>query len=80
MSRFLTPQSVAARPDGSYFSPEKLAMLQRVFNATCKEESITAKDERDAIAIELLEVSKAIDDEAALITVVKDAIARYRSR
>lgn len=80
MSRFLTPQSVAARPDRSYFSPEKLAMLQRIFDAACKDASITAKDERDAIAIELLEVSKAIEDEAALTVVVKDAIARYRSK
>jgi hypothetical protein len=80
MSRFLTPQSVAARPDSSYFSPEKLAKLQRIFDAACKDASITAKDARDAIAIKLLAASKTIDDEAALIVVVKDAIASYRSK
>lgn len=80
MSRFLTPQSVAARPDGSYFSPEKLAMLQRIFDAACKDASIVAKVERDAIAIKLLAASKSIDDEAGLIVVVKDAIAQYRSK
>lgn len=69
---------MAARPDASYFSPEKLAMFKRIFDAACKEASITAKDERDAIAIELLVASKTSDDEAALIAVVKEAIAGYR--
>ncbi len=27
MSKFLTPESVATRPDASYFSPERLAKL-----------------------------------------------------
>ena len=75
MSRYLTPQSVAARPDGSYFSPEKLALLKRIFDAACKDASITAQDKRDAIAIKLLAASKAIDDEAALTVVVKDVVA-----
>ena len=79
MSRFLTPQSVAARPDAGYFSPEKLVMLKRIFDAACKEASITAKDERDAIAIKLLVASKTIDDEVSLIVVMKDAIASYLS-
>ena len=79
MSRFLTPQSVAARPDASYFSPEKLAMLKRIFDAACKEAGITESNERDAIAIKLLAASKTIDDEAALIVAMKDAITRYRS-
>jgi hypothetical protein len=78
MSRFLTPQSVAARPDASYFSPEKLAMFKRIFDAACKEANITAKDERDAIAIKLLEAGKTSDDEATLIAVVKDVIAGYQ--
>ena len=80
MSRFLTPQSVAARPDASYFSPERLAMLQRIFDAACKDTNITAGDERDFIAIKLLGASKTIDDEAALLAVVKEAIASYRSK
>ena len=76
MSRYLTPQSVAARLDGSYFSPERLAMLKRIFDATCKDASITARDERDVIAIKLLAASEKIDGEAALIAVMKDAIDR----
>jgi hypothetical protein len=79
MSKILTPESVATRPDASYFSTEKLSMLKRIFDAACKDASITATDERDAIAIELLAASKTIDDEAALIIVVKDAIAHLRS-
>jgi hypothetical protein len=78
MSRFLTPQSVAARPDGSYFSPEKLAMLKRIFDAACKDAGIASTDERDAIAIKLLTASKTTDGEDALIVVLKDAIASYR--
>jgi hypothetical protein len=78
MSKVLTPESVATRPDASYFSPEKLAMLKRIFDAACKEASITATDERDAIAIELLVASKTSDDEATLIAVVKEAIAGYQ--
>ena len=42
MSRYLIQQSVAARPDASYFSPEKLVMLKRIFDAACKEASIMA--------------------------------------
>ena len=79
MSKILTPESVATRPDASYFSTEKLSMLKRIFDAACKDASITASDERDALAIELLAASKTIDDEAALIVVVKDAIAHLRS-
>ena len=78
MSRFLNPQSVAARPDASYFSTEKLSMLKRIFDEACQNANITAGEQRDAIAIRLLAASKTIDDEAALIAAVKDAIASYQ--
>jgi hypothetical protein len=78
MSKVLTPESVATRPDASYFSPEKLAMLKRIFDAACKEASITATDERDAIAIELLVASKTSEDEATLIAIVREAIVGYQ--
>ena len=55
-------------------------MLKRIFDfgmQRCKHYGV---DQRDAVAIKLLAASKTIDDEAALIAVVKDAIASYRSK
>ena len=57
MSKFLTPESVAARPDAGYFSPTKLAMLKRIFGSFCTEENITSEQQRDALAANLLEAS-----------------------
>lgn len=78
MSWFLTPRSVSARSDASYFSPEKLAMLQSIFDAACKDACITTGHQRDAIAVRLLAASKTIDDEAKLFVVVQAAIAEVR--
>jgi hypothetical protein len=79
MSKLLTPESVATRPDASYFSPERLEMLKRIFESVCNEENIVSKEHRDDLAFKLLMASKSTDDEAALIVVVKDAIAHLRS-
>ena len=78
MSKVLTPESVATRPDGSYFSPEKLATLKRIFDSVCKTENIHLKEHRDELAVELLLASKHTDDEAALVAVMKYIIAGYR--
>ena len=78
MSKVLTPESVAARPDASYFSPEKLAMLKRIFDSVCKEELIVSKEHRDQLAAKLLMASKHVDDEATLTAIMKDDIASYR--
>jgi hypothetical protein len=78
MSRFLTPESVAARPDASYFPPEKLTMLRRIFDVVCKEENIVSEQQRDELAANLLEASKFSKDEKTLIAVMKYDIAGYR--
>ena len=78
MSKFLTPESVATRPDASYFSPERLAMLKRIFESVCREESIVSEEQRDELAANLLEASKITEDEKTLIAVMKYDIAGYR--
>jgi hypothetical protein len=78
MSKFLTPESVATRPDASYFSPERLAMLKRIFESVCKEESIVSEEQRDELAANLLEASRITEDEKTLIAVMKYDIAGYR--
>jgi hypothetical protein len=78
MSKVLTPENVATRPDASYFSPERLAMLKRIFDAVCKEENIVSDEQRDELAANLLEAGKFTCDEKTLIAVIKYDIAGYR--
>jgi hypothetical protein len=78
MSKVLTPESVATRPDASYFSPERLARLKRVFDSVCKQESVAAIEQRDELAVNLLAASKITDDEETLVAVMKYDIARFR--
>ena len=78
MSKVLTPESVATLPDASYFSPEKLAMLKRIFDSVCMEQRIVSKEHRDKLAANLLMASKHVDDEATLIAIMKNDIASYR--
>ena len=78
MSKILTPESVATRPDASYFSPERLKMLKRIFDAVCKEENIVSEVQRDELAANLLEASKLTRDEGTLIAVMKYDIAGFR--
>jgi hypothetical protein len=78
MSKFLTPESVATRPDASYFSPERLAMLKRIFESVCNEENIVSEEQRDELAANLLEASRITEDEKTLIAVMKYDFAGYR--
>ncbi|HUQ35357.1 MAG TPA: hypothetical protein VM144_03170 [Aestuariivirga sp.] len=78
MSKVLTPESVATRLDASYFSPERLAMLKRIFDAVCKDEKIVSEEQRDELAVNLLEAGKFTSDERTLISVMKYDIAGYR--
>ena len=78
MSKFLTPESVAARPDARYFSPKRLAMLKRVFDRICQEENIATEEQCDELAVNLLEASKLTRDERALLAVMKYDIAAYK--
>jgi hypothetical protein len=78
MSKVLTPESVAARPDACYFSPEKLSMLKRIFDSVCNDENIVSEEQRDELAVNLLEASKFSRDEKTLVAVMKYDIAGYR--
>ena len=78
MSKFLTPESVATRPDARYYSPERLALLKRIFDAVCEEENIVSEEQRDELAVNLLEASKLTSDERTLVAVMKYDIAGYR--
>ena len=78
MSKFLTPESVAARPDASHFSPARLTLLKRIFDSVCKDENIVSEEQRDELAVNLLEASKLTGDEGTLIAVLKYDIAGYR--
>lgn len=77
MSKFLTPESVSARDDASYYSRERLAHLKRIFDAVCSAENIVSEDQRDYLAANLLEASKFTRDEKILIAVMKYDIAGY---
>jgi hypothetical protein len=79
MSKFLTPESVATRPDARYFTAQRLAMLKRIFESVCKEESVVSEEQRDELAANLLEASRITEDEKTLIAVMKYDIAGYRS-
>ena len=58
MSKLLTPESVATRPDAGNYSSETLSMLKRIFEAVCTEENIVSEEERDYLASTLLEAAK----------------------
>ena len=77
MSKFLTPESVATRPDATYFSPEKLSKLKRIFEAVCKEEKVVSEELHDYLAKKLLEAATFTNDERTLIDVMKYDIAGY---
>jgi hypothetical protein len=78
MSRFLTSENVATRPDAKDFPPKRLAMLERIFESVCESESILSEEERDDLALNLLEASKLTRDEKTLIAVMKYDIGGYR--
>ena len=77
MSKFLTPESVATRPNATYFSSEKLEKLKRIFDAVCTEENVTSEELRDYIAKNLLEAATFTIDERTLADVMKYDIAGY---
>ena len=78
MSKFLTPERVATRPDASYFSPEKLSMLKRILDSVCREENIVSEEHRDELATNLLEASKLTGDERTLTAVIRFDIGGHR--
>lgn len=79
MTKKFSLESVALREDASYFSPEKLTTLKRIFDTACEEAAIPADatSERDALAIRMLAASKITEDEPSLIAFARKVIAEF---
>lgn len=78
MSVLFDKNSISARPDAGYYSPEKLTLLKRIFENACKEADVRDKETRDSLANQLLVAGKTFEDENALIEFMKKAIAQSR--
>ena len=80
MTTKFTLESIALREDASYFSPEKLALLKRIFDEVCRESDISsdARERRDELAVRMLVASKITEDEASLTAFARKVIAEFR--
>ena len=78
MSKFLTPETVAARPGAVSFSPQKLEMLRRIFESVCGHENNLNDVQRQELAANLLEAARLTEDEETLVAVLKYDIAGFR--
>ena len=77
MSIHFSKESISARPDSGYYSPEKITLLRRIFDNACNKAKIVEQHQRDFLALKLLAAGKNFEDEAALIGLVKRSIANY---
>ena len=77
MSIHFSKESISARPDSGYYSPEKITLLKRIFDNACNKAEIVEQHQRDCLALKLLAAGKNFEDEAALIDLVKRSIANY---
>ena len=78
MSILFSKESILARTDSGYYSPEKLTLLKRIFDNTCKEAGIADKATRDELASKLLVAAKTFVDEDSSIEFMRKAIAHLR--
>ena len=76
MSIHFAKESISARPDSGYYSPEKLALLKRIFDKACKNSCVTDQSIRDNLASKLIGAGRIFDSEDVLIEVIKKAIAK----
>ena len=77
MSIHFSKESISARPDSGYYSPEKITLLRRIFDNACNKAKFVEQHQRDFLALKLLAAGKNFEDEAALIGLVKRSIANY---
>jgi hypothetical protein len=61
-------------------SPERLAFIAKVFDTICEIRAIPpdAKDEREALALNIILNSRTVTDEGKLIELARKASERYR--
>jgi hemoglobin-like flavoprotein len=78
MSIHFSKDSIFARADSGYYSPEKVTLLKRIFDNACNKARITEQHQRDFLAQKLLAAAKNFQDEAALTNLMKKSIANYR--
>ena len=78
MSIHFSKDSIFARADSGYYSPEKVTLLKRIFDNACNKAKITEQHQRDFLAQKLLAGAKNFQNEAALIDLMKKSIANYR--
>lgn len=77
MSIHFSKESISARPDSGYYSPEKITLLKRIFDNACNKAGIVEQNQRDFLAQKLLAAGKNFENEAALIDLVRRSIASY---
>lgn len=72
--------SFSGLADGSYYDPEVMATLKRIFDLICKEAAIpvNATAERNWLARQMLSAWSANPDGAGLIHAARKAVADYR--
>ena len=78
MSIHFSKDSILARADSGYYSPEKVTLLKRIFDNACNKARITDQHQRDFLAQKLLAAAKNFQDEAALTNLMRKSIANYR--
>ena len=78
MNIHFSKDSISARPDCGYYSPEKLNLLKRIFDTACKEAHVTEKAIRDDLANKLLTAGKTFEDEDRLTEFMKNAVTELR--
>jgi hypothetical protein len=63
-------------------SPERLAFIAKVFDTICEIRAIPhdAKDEREALALNIILNSRTVKEEGKLIELARLASERYRSK
>lgn len=78
MSKVLSTESVGTRPDASFFPPERLKKLQRVFDLVCADAKLLSEQQHDELASYLLTASKFTNDEEVLVAVLRIDLAGYK--
>lgn len=80
MDNAISFEDLAIRNQAGILTPEKLAILKRVFDAICHEFNIpvAAKSERNDLAQKILNAASTIEYEPLLLVYVRNAVEKYR--
>ena len=80
MNQQFSTDSFSTLADSSFYGPEVMATLKRIFDLICKEAEIpvNAKAERNWLACQMLAAWSTNPDGAGLIHAARKAVAEYR--